>query len=64
MKPQLKKIVDTLNESDTIELLEYVSERVRTFNRKDGKPSIDLSQDPEENLRVFLGALSGAFKKP
>lgn len=63
MNPKLKKIVDSLNESESVELLEYVSDHVRKFNREKGEPSIDFSRSPEDNIRIFLDALQGLGKK-
>lgn len=61
MKPKLKKIVDTLNESESVELLEYVSEKVRGFNHGRGGPSIDFDRDPTESLEILFKALNGVL---
>lgn len=58
MKLKLKKIVDSLNETESLELLEYASERVRNFNRAKGAPAIDFDgKTPEEALNVFMGSI-------
>jgi len=58
MNPKLKKLIDSLNEIQSLELLEYVSDRVRSFNRSKGAPAIDLDgKTPEEALNTFVTSL-------
>ena len=59
MNLKLKKLVDKLDEKSTLELVEYASDRLKTFNNKNSEPSIDFSKDPQELLKTFMDAISG-----
>lgn len=59
MDLKLKKLIDKLDENSTLELVEYASDRLKTFNNRNSEPSIDFSRDPQELLKTFMDAISG-----
>lgn len=57
MNSNLKNLIDQLDESETLEVLEYSSERLKSFNSKNG-PVVDFSKDPKELAKAFMDAIS------